>query len=86
MNEAFFKFSFSFPMIIVWFDDILNSTDIENLDVIPSGFMAPNPSEMIGSRKMAEFVQFLAALALSGRYQLAIVEVGEAVDVAPVVT
>jgi polysaccharide biosynthesis transport protein len=41
-------------------NEIINSTVVENLFVIPTGFLVPNPSELIGSRKMAEFIQFLA--------------------------
>ena len=38
------------------FQDILNKTDIENLDIITSGVIPPNPSELLDSRKMIDFI------------------------------
>ena len=34
-------------------------TEIENLDVIPSGIVPPNPSELLGSEKTKEFLELL---------------------------
>lgn len=41
------------------YEDIIRATGVENLDYITSGTIPPNPSEIIGSKKM---VEFLAAL------------------------
>jgi len=38
------------------FDDIVRHSPIENLDVITSGTIPPNPSELIGTQKMKEFL------------------------------
>jgi capsular exopolysaccharide synthesis family protein len=38
------------------FDDIIVTTEIENLWFAPSGPVPPNPAELIGSPKMAEFI------------------------------
>ena len=38
------------------FNDIINKTDIENLDVVSSGHIPPNPSELIESKKMNDFI------------------------------
>ncbi|MCK5520568.1 MAG: CpsD/CapB family tyrosine-protein kinase, partial [Candidatus Marinimicrobia bacterium] len=35
-------------------DDVIYKTDIENLYVIPAGNIPPNPSEILGSKKMKE--------------------------------
>ncbi len=40
-------------------DDVIFSTGIENLDVIPSGPVPPNPAEIIGSKKMTELLDEL---------------------------
>jgi len=40
-------------------DDVIFSTGIENLDVIPSGPVPPNPAEIIGSKKMTELLEEL---------------------------
>ena len=36
---------------------IINSTEIENLDVVTSGIVPPNPSELLDSSKMTEFIK-----------------------------
>lgn len=38
------------------FEDVVYNTSIERLDVLPSGPVPPNPSELLGSRAMKEFV------------------------------
>ena len=38
------------------FDAVVNKTDIENLSVIPSGVVPPNPSEILDSEKMKSFI------------------------------
>jgi capsular exopolysaccharide synthesis family protein len=38
------------------FDDIVHKTDVPNLDVICCGAIPPNPSELIGSGRMQEFL------------------------------
>ncbi|PYZ92572.1 capsular biosynthesis protein [Salipaludibacillus keqinensis] len=38
------------------FDDAVFETSIPRLDVLPSGPVPPNPSELLGSRSMKEFV------------------------------
>ena len=43
------------------FNKIIHKTDINNLDVIPSGLIPPNPSEMLGSNKMNDLMQTLAS-------------------------
>ena len=37
-------------------DDIVNKTDIENLSIITSGVVPPNPSEILDSGKMKSFI------------------------------
>ena len=38
---------------------LIKKTEIENLSIITSGVIPPNPSEMLGSKRMAEFVRKL---------------------------
>lgn len=40
-------------------DDIIVHSDIENLDVLPSGTIPPNPSELITSDKNRELIEYL---------------------------
>ena len=40
-------------------DKLLNKTDIDNLYVMTSGIIPPNPSEMLGSNRMVELVRAL---------------------------
>lgn len=39
--------------------EVLQKTSIDNLDVLPSGPVPPNPSEMLGSRKMRSMLEEL---------------------------
>lgn len=39
------------------FEDAINTTDVENLDVISCGPIPPNPSELLGSRRMQAVLQ-----------------------------
>lgn len=41
------------------FENLVQKTDVENLWVVPAGITPPNPSELIGSHKMAELVDRL---------------------------
>ena len=41
------------------YSSIIKKTEIENLFVITSGLIPPNPSEMLGSKRMIEFVRLL---------------------------
>jgi capsular exopolysaccharide synthesis family protein len=45
------------------FSDYLNDTGIENLQVITSGPLPPNSSEMLGSKRMAELIERLEQMA-----------------------
>lgn len=38
------------------FDEVVKKTEIENLSIVSSGIHPPNPSELLASHKMAEFV------------------------------
>jgi tyrosine-protein kinase Etk/Wzc len=38
-------------------DEIIERSDIENLDIITSGPIPPNPAELLQSEKMAEFLK-----------------------------
>jgi len=38
-------------------DKYIQHTEIENLDIITSGPIPPNPSEMLGSKKMKKFIE-----------------------------
>jgi len=38
------------------YSDITNVTDVENLEIITSGPKPPNPAELLGSRRMKEFL------------------------------
>src|SRR5699024_10486874 len=37
-------------------EDVVSRSDIENLDIISSGPIPPNPSEILGSNRMKEFM------------------------------
>ena len=41
------------------FKDIIQKTEIENLCAAPSGIIPPNPSELLGSRKMRDLINSL---------------------------
>jgi tyrosine-protein kinase Etk/Wzc len=41
------------------FNSLIKKTDIENLHVVTSGIIPPNPSELLGSSKMSELVRSL---------------------------
>ena len=41
------------------YKSLLKETEIDNLSVITSGVIPPNPSEMLGSQRMVEFVKQL---------------------------
>lgn len=41
------------------FNDVINHTSIENLDVLTSGTRPPNPSELLSSAKMSQFIKNL---------------------------
>jgi capsular exopolysaccharide synthesis family protein len=43
-------------------DDIILSTEIENLDLISAGPAAPNPSELISSERTTEFIETLKGM------------------------
>lgn len=40
-------------------DDIIYATSVRNLCIVPSGPIPPNPSELIGSKKMAKLMKIL---------------------------
>ena len=50
-------------------DNIVIHTDIPNLDVIPSGPIPPNPSEVLSSQRMADLIEVLR-----GRYDRIIID------------
>ena len=50
-------------------DECIQNTDIENLDVLPSGEIPPNPSELLGSTRMEEIMK-----QLSKRYDYIIID------------
>ena len=39
------------------FDEVINKTDIDNLDIVTSGVIPPNPSELLDSKKMDTFIE-----------------------------
>jgi capsular exopolysaccharide synthesis family protein len=41
-------------------EGIVFATDVPNLSVIPAGSCAPNPAELVGSKRMAELLKTLA--------------------------
>jgi len=41
------------------FDSLIQKTSIDNLFAVPSGIVPPNPSELLGSQKMANLIQKL---------------------------
>jgi capsular exopolysaccharide synthesis family protein len=41
------------------FDSLIQKTPIDNLFAVPSGIVPPNPSELLGSQKMANLIQKL---------------------------
>ncbi|MDD5360611.1 MAG: polysaccharide biosynthesis tyrosine autokinase [Ignavibacteria bacterium] len=43
----------------VGFEDVLRSTRLENLNFITSGTIPPNPSELLGSKQMLDFLELL---------------------------
>ncbi|HOD28121.1 MAG TPA: polysaccharide biosynthesis tyrosine autokinase [Syntrophales bacterium] len=50
-------------------DNVVLHTDIPNLDVIPSGPIPPNPSEVLSSQRMADLIEVLR-----GRYDRIIID------------
>lgn len=50
-------------------EDIIHPTQIENLDLIPSGPVPPNPTELLESKKIEELIE-----ALSIRYEYIIID------------
>jgi exopolysaccharide transport family protein len=40
-------------------EDVINKTDIPNLDVIPCGHIPPNPAELLGSKNMRKYLNEL---------------------------
>ncbi len=40
-------------------DEVINDTDVHNLDAITSGPIPPNPSELLGSRRMLHLIEEL---------------------------
>lgn len=40
-------------------DEVITETDVPNLEVTPSGSRPPNPAELVGSRKMEDFIRNL---------------------------
>jgi exopolysaccharide transport family protein len=50
-------------------DNVVVHTDIPNLDVIPSGPIPPNPSEVLSSQRMADLIEVLR-----GRYDRIIID------------
>jgi len=40
-------------------DEIFKQTEVENLYLVPCGIVPPNPSELLGSEKMKEFIEYL---------------------------
>ena len=43
------------------FSEVINKTDIDNLDIVTSGIIPPNPSELLDSKKMDEFINEIKA-------------------------
>jgi len=43
----------------VFYKDIIRTTDIDNLSIITSGPIPPNPSELISSNKMKDFIDIM---------------------------
>lgn len=41
------------------FDDAVNGTEVDNLDVLTSGTRPPNPAELLASEKMHQFIENL---------------------------
>ena len=41
------------------FESLIQKTDVENLSVVSAGITPPNPSELLGSKKMAELIENL---------------------------
>ncbi|NLO83100.1 MAG: CpsD/CapB family tyrosine-protein kinase [Clostridiales bacterium] len=56
---------------------LTNVTEVENLEIITSGPKPPNPSELLGSRKMKEFLD-----AVRGNYDIVIVDTSPVLPVA----
>lgn len=50
-------------------DDAIRQSGIHNLDVLPSGSIPPNPSELLGSRRMSELLS-----SLRERYDLVLLD------------
>src|SRR5699024_8369630 len=50
-------------------DEVVKTTEVENLDLITSGPIPPNPSELLASNKMTQFFKVL-----SMQYDMVIVD------------
>jgi len=44
-------------------EEVINPTIVDNLYFVPSGYLPPNPSELLASRRMAEMIEALKASA-----------------------
>ncbi len=48
-------------------DDAIQPSNIQNLDILTSGILPPNPAELLGSERMKEFIA-----TIKGRYEMVI--------------
>jgi tyrosine-protein kinase Etk/Wzc len=53
----------------VTYEEIVRKTQLKNLSYITSGTIPPNPSELLGSKQMSEFFEFL-----KGKFDLIVVD------------
>ncbi|MFC2093013.1 polysaccharide biosynthesis tyrosine autokinase [Bacteroidota bacterium] len=53
----------------VTYEEIVRKTQLENMSYITSGTIPPNPSELLGSKQMGEFFEFL-----KGKFDLIVVD------------
>ncbi|MBP9839097.1 MAG: polysaccharide biosynthesis tyrosine autokinase, partial [Proteobacteria bacterium] len=58
-------------------ENIIHKTSINNLSILPAGSLAPNPAELLGSKKMAELIE-----TLKGQYDYILVDAAPVLPVA----
>lgn len=57
-------------------NDVVKSGDVENLSVLPSGPIPPNPSELLGSKRMRDFLD-----RVSSHYDMVVIDMAPVLEI-----